>query len=110
MSARKMLSVVIAPPAAFEIMDAAGAYEATRAGLGRVFLEELGGVRDRIQEHPESCPQVHPTGLRRALVHRFPFGVIYRVTAREIQVLAVLPTRADPHRIEAKTGGAVGMA
>jgi hypothetical protein len=100
MSGRRTLSVVVvAPPAAFEIADAAAAYEATRRGLGRVFLEEVRGVRVRIEEHPESCPEVYP-GLQRALVHRFPFGVIYRVTSREIQIIALLPTRTQPNRVE----------
>ena len=109
MSARRMLPVVVAPPAAFEILDAAAAYEATRPGLGRAFLEEIRAVRIRIEEHPESCPVVHSHGgLRRALVHRFPFGVIYRVTDDAIQILAVLATRADPIKITVRAGS--GMA
>ena len=83
------------------MVDAATAYEATRPGLGRAFLDEVRGVRFRIEEFPEGCPEVY-AGLRRALVHRFPYGVIYRVTAEAIQILAVLPTRADPLKVEVK--------
>lgn len=97
------LRVVVAPPAAFEIADAATAYEATRPGLGRAFLDEVHDAADRIAEFPASCPMVHePTGVRRVLMHRFPFGMIYRVREDEIQVIAVLPTRADPISSESR--------
>ncbi|MBX3357328.1 MAG: type II toxin-antitoxin system RelE/ParE family toxin [Phycisphaeraceae bacterium] len=91
----RLLPVVIAPPAVFEIANAASAYDATRPGLGREFLAEIRGAAVRIEEFPLSCPEVHP-GVRRALTHRFPFGVLYRVTPEAVQILAVLPTMADP--------------
>lgn len=104
---KRLLPVVGAPPAAFEMADIAAAYEATRIGLGRAFLDEVRGARDRVEEFRESFPLVYP-GVRRALVHRFPFGVLYRVTPRDIQILAVLPTRADPERMPERVGS--GMA
>ena len=36
-------------------------------------------------------------GLHRMLAHRFPFGIYYRETARETQVIAVLDLRRDPN-------------
>jgi hypothetical protein len=110
MSGRKVLSVVVvAPGAACEIVDVAAAYEATRPGLGEAFLEEVRSVRYRIEEYPLIGPCVHEEmGVRRVLVRRFPFGVVYRVTQSEIQIIAVLPTRADPLRIRARAG--LGMA
>lgn len=108
MSVRNVMPVVVAPPAAFEIVDAAAAYEATRVGLGRSFLDEVRGVRVRIEDEPENGPVVHPSGLRRTLVHRFPFGIVYRVTSGVIEIVALLPTWADPVSITEQSS--VGMA
>lgn len=106
MTGRRTIDIVIAPPAAFEVADVASAYDTSRPGLGRAFLEEFRGAVVRIEEFPYGCPEVHP-GVRRALTHRFPFGVLYRVAPRAIQILAVLPTMADPvsmvHRIACRS-------
>lgn len=93
-----ILPVVLSPAAAFDIADAATAYEATQAGLGRAFLNELRRARVHIERFPAGCQQVLP-GVRRCLVRRFPFGIIYRCQADRIEILAVLPTQADPLRV-----------
>ena len=99
------LPVVISPAAAFDIADATTAYEATRPGLGREFLHELRRARLQIGRFPAGCQQVLPD-VRRCLIHRFPFGVTYRCMPDRIEILAVLPTQADPLRvtIRAKVG------
>jgi hypothetical protein len=38
-------------------------------------------------------------GLYRMLAHRFPFGIYYRETETETQVVAVLDLRRDPNWI-----------
>lgn len=38
-------------------------------------------------------------GLHRMLAHRFPFGIYYRETKSETQVIAVLDLRRDPNWI-----------
>ena len=38
-------------------------------------------------------------GFHRMLAHRFPFGIYYRETAEETQVVAVLDLRSDPNWI-----------
>jgi plasmid stabilization system protein ParE len=97
------LPVVISPAAAFDIADAATAYEATRPGLGRKFLREVRLARLQIARFPAGCQQVLP-GVRRCLIHRFPFGVTYRCTPDRIEILAVLPTQADPLRVTIRAG------
>lgn len=100
------LPVVLSPAAAFDIADAATSYEATRIGLGREFLTELRRARLQIERFPAGCQHVMP-GVRRCLMHRFPFGVIYRSRPDRIEILAVLPTQADPLRltVRASAGG-----
>lgn len=95
------LTVTVSPVAEFEIADAARAYEATRPGLGSRFLDDLRHVRARIEQFPDGCPEVHPC-VRRSLMGSFPFGVLYRTLPQELQIIAVMPTKADPARISVR--------
>lgn len=96
-----MNPLTVTPVAEFDIADAAGAYEATRPGLGQRFLDDLRHVRSRLEQFPDACPEVYP-GVRRALMRSFPFGVLYRTLPHELQIIAVLPTKADPARMVAR--------
>jgi len=102
-----ILPVVVAPSAAFDIADATTAYEATRTGLGREFLHELRRARHQMERFPAGCQQVLPD-IRRCLIRRFPFGVIYRSLPDRIEILALLPTQADPARMVLRAGVAHG--
>ena len=59
-----------------ELDDAVEWYDSQSAGLGRQFLDELDLVVRRIRTYPDSCQEMTP-GLRRALLSRFPYGLIY---------------------------------
>jgi len=96
-----LLTVTVTPVAEFEIADAARAYEATRPGLGSRFLDDLRHVRARIEQFPDGCPEVHP-GVRRSLMRSFPFGVLHRTLPHELQIIAVMPTKAHHARISAR--------
>ncbi|MCC6358751.1 MAG: type II toxin-antitoxin system RelE/ParE family toxin [Phycisphaerales bacterium] len=99
------LHVSVAPAAAFDIADATTAYEATRPGLGREFLHELRRARVQIERFPAGSQQVLP-GVRRCLIRRFPFGVFYRPLPDRIEIVAVLPTQADPFRLAVRAEAA----
>lgn len=92
------MRLTLASAAGFELMDATNAYEATRPRLGREFLEQVDRVCVRLQRHPYMAPVVAGE-FRRAVVSRFPYCLVYRVCGSEVQVIAVLPTRADPQRL-----------
>ena len=64
-----------------DLADAAVWYEEQREGLGHQFLDEVLSVFSVISETPLMFPIVH-RNIRRALIHRFPFGVYYRVRKR----------------------------
>jgi plasmid stabilization system protein ParE len=93
-----MKRLAVTPQAGIELADAITAYEATRPGHGLAFIEEFDRSTDHLRRFPEMAPEIEP-GFRRAVVHRFPFCVVYRVTGDQVQVLGVLPTRADPARL-----------
>ncbi len=93
-----MTRLLLTPPAAFEIAEAAASYEATRPGLGRTFVRHIDRLINHVTRYPESAPVIE-RGFRRAVVYRFPFCIVYRVKPGEVQVLSVLPTRSDPMRL-----------
>ena len=61
-----------------ELDDAVAWYNEQAAGLGQEFLDELDRVVRRAVTFPMSCPEIEP-GVRRCLLARFPYGLIYGV-------------------------------
>ena len=87
----------VRPEAEGDLEDAAGWYEVQRSGLGHEFLTEIYKCMQRIVDRPMQFPEVH-RGIRRALAHRFPFGVFFRIDSERIVVLAVMHASRDPAR------------
>jgi plasmid stabilization system protein ParE len=85
------------PEARLDLEAAARWYEAQEQGLGRQFLDEVRLTFERIRANPEAYSSGY-RGTRRALIRRFPYGVIYLpVAATGISVvLAVLHCGRDP--------------
>ncbi|MCB1062238.1 MAG: type II toxin-antitoxin system RelE/ParE family toxin [Verrucomicrobiae bacterium] len=50
---------------------------------------------ERIIRQPESYPVVH-RGTRMALVRRFPFLILYRISGQNLTVIAVFHAKRDP--------------
>ena len=92
------MTVRFLTPASNELVQAIQYYEDQRIGLGREFLLEIEQVVDLITSFPSSWP-IYTGNLRRALVKRFPFGLFYRVTQKEIVVAAVMDLRRDPDAV-----------
>ena len=91
------LPVRLRPEAAEDIGEAAKWYEQQRSGLGSVFLDEIQRALLSIAEQPAQYPVMHRS-IRRALAHRFPFGIYYRVELERIVVLAVMHGSRSPRR------------
>ena len=70
-------------------------YEARRDGLGVEFAERVQAVFDRVSAFPESHPPIY-RDVRRALVHPFPYSVIYRIRNGSVVVLAIFHNKRDP--------------
>ena len=80
------------PAARAEIRAAQRYYADRRLGLGRAFLADVDAVLAFAREHPEMYPafgEVVPT-VRRALLHRFPYALVYEVGFGGANGLAVL--------------------
>ncbi len=78
-----------------ELDDAFAWYERQSAGLGYEFLDELDRTVHRIKAYPDSCAELTP-GLRRALLSRFPYGLIYGQETDTIVIVAVAHLHREP--------------
>jgi toxin ParE1/3/4 len=80
-----------------ELAAAAAWYDEQRRGLGDDLLAEVDWAIAAIEESPEIWPIVRrKTALRRFLLSRFPYAIIYACADQEIRVFAVAHTRRRP--------------
>jgi len=83
------------PEAESEFHEAINYYEDRERGLGYDFsIEVLATIRN-IVTYPTAWPVIEE-GVRRCLVNRFPFGVIYSIEKDDIFILAVMHLRRHP--------------
>jgi plasmid stabilization system protein ParE len=82
-------------PAEEEMTEASAFYEAATSGLGAGFLDEVQRVVNILREHPELGETVGRV-LRRALLHRFPFSLIYSVEVDAILIVSLAHQRRRP--------------
>jgi plasmid stabilization system protein ParE len=82
-------------PAELELLDAAEWYESQVPGLGSQFLDRIEYALDEITERPEASPVVRHH-IRRRLLARFPYCILYRISPHEIIVVAVMHLRRHP--------------
>lgn len=96
------IKVHVRPEAEKDLSDAAAWYEAQRPGLGHQFLEEVRAIFLKISETPLIYPNIH-RNIRRALIHRFPFGVYYQVKDSEVIIFAVMHGSRNPQNWKNRT-------
>ncbi len=87
--------LVIDPAARDDIAAARDWYDGQRAGLGDEFVDEVNAAVGRFRRQPLVHQPVVRT-LRRAVVRRFPYLVIYRVEADTVTIVAVPLGHRDP--------------
>jgi plasmid stabilization system protein ParE len=83
------------PEADKEFREAIEYYETCQRSLGEDFYIEVHSTIDRIAGFPQTWP-VLEGDIRRCLVHRFPYGVLYSVEPEGVFLLAVMHLRRDP--------------
>jgi plasmid stabilization system protein ParE len=83
------------PAAAADIGRAYAWYENERKGLGEEFLTEVNATARLVLERPETYPVI-VRQTRRALVHRFPYGLFYRVLGDTVVFVACFHTSQNP--------------
>ena len=83
--------------AADDVVAARSWYEEQRRGLGDEFASSLDRTIELISKLPDAFPEI-AAGHRRALLHRFPYALYYRVAGDTLDVVACLHTRRSPDR------------
>ncbi len=89
------MRVVFAKPAKQELEDAARYYELEYPGLGKRFKEEVKKSVLRIAEYPQAWSVVHGE-LRKYLLHKFPYKLLYALEEDHIFVIAVAHQHRKP--------------
>ncbi len=95
------LPVVTRPVAKAEIEAAYRWYERKRNGLGEEFLQAVDRVVGIIAEYPEGFSVVH-RDIRRAILKRFPYSVLYRVKSDHVIVVGCFHSKRNPKAWQAR--------
>ena len=95
--------LIAEPRADLDVAAAFEWYETEQAGLGREFLAELRTTYDRVADAPLQYQHLR-SGIRRALLRRFPYAVYFAIEADVVVVLAVLHASRDPAEWQRRSG------
>lgn len=87
--------IAFATEAELEAREAFLWYEARNPRSANRFEAQVVAALDRIAEAPEQGPEIEP-GIRRMLLHRFPYALLYAIESDRILVLAVMHLRRRP--------------
>jgi toxin ParE1/3/4 len=88
------------PAAQDELRAAIAWYQKQRLGLGAEFHQEVKRLLELFRRQPEMGSLVprlrQPLVVRRFLLRRFPFFIVYRETGDAIEILAFANTNRKP--------------
>jgi len=79
-----------------EYLEAVRFYEGQRAGLGNALILEFERSIGLAIKKTEACKLVHPSGIRRIDLSRYPYSIFYRIYHNDIQVTAFAHHRRRP--------------
>ncbi len=84
------------PEAEKEFMHAIDFYEEIELGLGYEFAIEVYSAIQRAVEFPNAW-SVMEDNIRRSIVKRFPFGILYSIEQDRLFILAVMNLHQEPN-------------
>jgi len=82
-------------PAQSEVDDAVAWYASQSRSLGTQFLDDLDRTVRRIAAYPRASTEIEE-GLRRCLLSRFPYGIIYGIDSETVIIIAVAHLHREP--------------
>lgn len=91
----KKYKLIIKEEADFDIISAYQWYEKKQEGLGERFILELENCFKIIDINPNTFQIIYKK-QRQAVLHKFPFVIIYEQITNEIIVFAVFHTSQNP--------------
>ena len=89
------MKVVFTKFAGQELEDSVTFYEIELSGLGIKFKNEVEKSISRIIEHPKAW-SVERGEIRRALLHRFPYKILYSIEKNHILIIAIAHQHRKP--------------
>jgi toxin ParE1/3/4 len=90
-----MKPLILIDEAEQDIADAYAWYEQQRPGLGDDYLAAIRAATKLVQAEPHVHPRVQGE-IRRLLVKRFPYSILYREESERVVVVAVFHAKRDP--------------
>lgn len=87
-----------------EFDDAIDYYDQRSLGLGFEFAEEVEQALERIEHYPEAWSPLS-SRVRRCLVNRFPYSVIYEIRPEIIIIVAIQHHHQEPESWRARVNG-----
>lgn len=89
--------LIIAPEVERDLTEAFAWYESRRIGLGEDFLSCVDACIAAILRMPEMYAVVYKQ-YRRALVRRFPYGILYEYEADTLTVYTICHASCNPEK------------
>jgi len=96
------LPIAFRPEARAEFDAAADWYEQRRIGLGLEFIDTVDQPLARVAHMPEMYAMVH-RDIRRAVLRRFPYSILYRVEPNQVVIVSVFHSGRDPMRWKSRS-------
>jgi plasmid stabilization system protein ParE len=91
-----MSKVIFSKYAKYEMEDAIRLYELAYPGLGKSFKDEIKKAVLRIIEYPTAW-SVERGDIRKCLLHRFPYKLLYSIESEHIFIIAVAHHHRKPN-------------
>lgn len=90
------MKITLLPLAQKELDEAFSWYEEQVVGLGYEFLDEFDQSARLIASFPELFEQIEKD-VRRCLINRFPYSIIYGIDSEQIVIIAVAHLKRKPY-------------
>ncbi|HTK22022.1 MAG TPA: type II toxin-antitoxin system RelE/ParE family toxin [Mucilaginibacter sp.] len=92
-----MYQLVIKPKAIEMAKEAYEWYNEQQAGLGDLFLDELEGYYDKLEELPLAYSKIKKN-FRQAVLHKFPYVIVFEIIKKEVVIYSIFHTSRNPRK------------
>ena len=89
------MKIRFTPESALELDEAVKWYDNESKGLGKIFVSIFDETLLRTVRYPYFNTEIHP-GFYRALMKKFPYGIIYSIEGGDLLVYAVAHLHRAP--------------
>lgn len=91
-----MLKLELSPAAEIDFDDAVDWYNAHDEDVTEYFIEAVNSTLAFIKSSPSAFPLIYASSVRKALVKKFPFVILFAEEEDRIYVYSVFHTRRNP--------------